>query len=803
MRQRTDYPLPPASIHWPRPFDERFLYAPPERRTPRRAPPRRLPSPYPMRAAAAATLIGSGASSSSTVTTSSGTTTGGANTVFAVAIAWDASVTISSVSDSKSNSYTAQGSIQADGNGGNLRWYTCAAGTGGTSHTVTVNFSGTAYPSISFYEFTGVDTTLQQASQGQDSGGQPFTITTGAMPSGNWILLAACSNNTGSTGAYTANSSTPTMTLLHSEGDVSNYWTHGVGRMTSSGTGTVTPSFNRSGTAGGTSALSFIVFSESSGVSITPSAGTLTVTGFAPTVAASGGTSISPSAGTLTVTGHAPTLGLGISPGTGTLTLTGFAPTTGQNVAPGVGTLTVTGHAPTLDLGIRPGVGTLTLTGYEPTLTLTLPAPAPGVLVLTGHQPTVSVGANISTGVGTLTVTGFAPALDLGIRPDVGTLSLAGAVPTLSTGITPDAGALLVTGYAPTAAASANSNITPDAGTLSVTGFAPSLGLTITTGAGALVVNGHAPTLGDEINITTQVGVLETAGHAPTLGLAITPAAGVLVLGGHAPVLSLGITPDAGQIIVAGHVPTVEAAANIAINPLTGALVITGYEPSVAATGQPQTGELVLTGHAPTVEVSGEDIATDPKLIARPNVRIEGFGKRKPTPKPTPAPAQITNMHPPVPRPLAGGLLAALGAVPPEPGQLALIAAPARATPAPTATPQPVLVPSAAPAPRQAATAAPVALVAPVYAPLPAAPAPVPVVAGITPEQMTVLLQRMDALSETVSSRLVETNQALQADIERVTQLLEAERDARLAREKRELNEARAKEITARLLGGG
>ena len=78
-----------------------------------------------------------------------------------------------------------------------------------------------------------------------------------------------------------------------------------------------------------------------------------------------------------------------------------------------------------------------------------------------------------------------------------------------------------------------------------------------------------------------------------------------------------------------------------------------------------------------------------------------------------------------------------------------------------------------------------------------------PVAAGITPEQMTALLQRMDALSETVSDRLVEANRGLQADIERVTQLLEAERDARLAREKRELNEARAKQITSRLLGGG
>lgn len=231
-----------------------------------------------------AVLIGVG-TGNSPVATSSATTTTGSN--FAICVAWDNTANISSVADSNSNSYTAQGTDQLDGNGGRLRWYVCLNGTGGATHSATVTFSGTPYASVSFYEISGADTSaVQQATQTQDSGGQPFTITSGVLPSGNWCLLAAASNNTGSDGAYTANASTPTATLLHSEGTTASFWTHGVSRMLSSGTSAVTPSFNRSGTAGGTSAMALIAFTEGAAgsSSITPSAGSLVIAGLSPTV---------------------------------------------------------------------------------------------------------------------------------------------------------------------------------------------------------------------------------------------------------------------------------------------------------------------------------------------------------------------------------------------------------------------------------------------------------------------------------------------------------------------------------------
>lgn len=206
------------------------------------------------------TLLGSGTTGGSP--TSGGTSTSGAR--FAVAIAWDAGQTISSVVDSKGNSYSAVGTPQADGNGGLSQWYFSAGGSSGASHTATVSFSGSAFPSISFYQCTdGASAAHSGSAQGQDSGGQPFVLTSGTMPAGNWGALALCSNNTGSDGAYTANASTPTFTLLHSEGTVASFWTHGVSSTTSSGTGAVTPSFNRSGTAGGTTGMAILVIEES------------------------------------------------------------------------------------------------------------------------------------------------------------------------------------------------------------------------------------------------------------------------------------------------------------------------------------------------------------------------------------------------------------------------------------------------------------------------------------------------------------------------------------------------------------
>lgn len=208
-----------------------------------------------------ALLLGAGTSGTNTATTTAGTSVAGDR--FGAKVAWDATASITSVTDNKGNTYTGVGTPQADGNGGLCQWFFSPGGNAGASHTVTVLCSATAYISVSAYRIPdGAASAHAASAQGQDTGGQPFTLNSGTPPSGNWLLLAGCSNNTGSDGAYSANASTPTATLLHSEGTVSSFWTHGVSKMLSSGASAVTPSFNRSGTAGGTSGMAILVVAE-------------------------------------------------------------------------------------------------------------------------------------------------------------------------------------------------------------------------------------------------------------------------------------------------------------------------------------------------------------------------------------------------------------------------------------------------------------------------------------------------------------------------------------------------------------
>lgn len=196
-----------------------------------------------------------------------------------------------------------------------------------------------------------------------------------------------------------------------------------------------------------TEAYGFLVYltysAASSGTTVTPGTGALTLTGYAPTVTAQGNVTVTPGVASITVTGYAPTVTAPetVTPGGGALSLTGYAPTVTapETVTPGLASLTVTGYPPTVTAPetVTPGVGSLTLTGYAPTVTA--PAnvwatPGLGNLTLTGYAPTVGSGDKLLTpGVGVLTLTGHPP-------------TLTGTTKTVTVGVA----ALTLTGYAPT-----------------------------------------------------------------------------------------------------------------------------------------------------------------------------------------------------------------------------------------------------------------------------------------------------------------------------------------------------------------
>lgn len=278
-----------------------------------------------------AVLVGThGATTSNTVTTGSGTSSVSGST-FLIGVSWDATTSISSVSDSKSNTYTAVGTPQNDGgagSGGNHQFYVCENGTGGTSHTATVNFSGTAYPTAHLIEITGAATPVQDIAVQTQDAGTPFTASTGTLAQANEVIVALCGANIGSAGAYASSN----FTILSQENDVSQYWGSAVASLVVSSTSSVTPSFTRTNSSGAAAVLAISFYEDAGGeAAISPAAGVSTC----GTLTGSGGneSAISAAAGvstTATLTGSAisqahfatpPTIGvhtlLGIEDGSG------------------------------------------------------------------------------------------------------------------------------------------------------------------------------------------------------------------------------------------------------------------------------------------------------------------------------------------------------------------------------------------------------------------------------------------------------------------------------------------------------
>lgn len=147
-------------------------------------------------------------------------------------------------------------------------------------------------------------------------------------------------------------------------------------------------------------AIAFKIGGGPTTTTLTPDAGTLTLTGRTPVVVLR--LTVPVPKGTLTLTDLAPALNLSIAIPKAAITLTGLAPAslTGTRLAPAKGTLTLTGLAPTIaasdQIRLEPSPAALTLTGYAPVSTTTAHVrlePGAGVITLTGLPPIALVYA--------------------------------------------------------------------------------------------------------------------------------------------------------------------------------------------------------------------------------------------------------------------------------------------------------------------------------------------------------------------------------------------------------------------------
>lgn len=126
---------------------------------------------------------------------------------FLIYFATTSSATISTVSDSKSNSYTSQASIVETNDGTKLWVYKTENGTGGSSHTATVDLSSGGILWVALVEVTGGATSsIIDVSATAYNFNDPHdcAVTTTVADT---LLIAAVHTSQGVGGAYTAGGS--------------------------------------------------------------------------------------------------------------------------------------------------------------------------------------------------------------------------------------------------------------------------------------------------------------------------------------------------------------------------------------------------------------------------------------------------------------------------------------------------------------------------------------------------------------------------------------------------------------------
>ena len=391
--------------------------------------------------AIAVALIGTrGTSSGSTVTTGSGTSTGGSGNHGFLFVSFDPGVTISSISDSKSNTYTQLDSTRtADGRSA---VYWCENWTGGSSHTATVNFSGSAFPVAHLVEVTGALSSGAidvQTGVTADSS-YPITVNSGTLTQAANAVLMMCQDNRTTGGSGYASSST--LTVISAENDVASFWTSGVGYAITAATTDVAYQIDRNAAPTNSGAHLIVVKEAASGYTMTAAQGSYALTGqtanllYSPATYTAfqtsfqsnafqiyGGTLGSPGAYTLTaaqgsysLSGQIVTLrgGRRIACAQGAYTLSGQAASLlgGKIMSAAQGVYAITGSTAQIDYAITASQGTYSIVGQAAILKIARQlSAAQGSYALSGQNASLRVGRGISAAQGTYTLTGQDAAL--------------------------------------------------------------------------------------------------------------------------------------------------------------------------------------------------------------------------------------------------------------------------------------------------------------------------------------------------------------------------------------------------------
>lgn len=203
---------------------------------------------------------------------------------------------------------------------------------------------------------------------------------------------------------------------------------------------------------------SFFDYVTSSGATATPAAGSLSITGLAPTTFGSANAAIaSPSA--LALSGLAPsaTSGVVLTPGASSLALSGSAPSlTSDHIlsADTTGSLSLTGSEPTVfgDANAAPGAQIVALSGLAPAISSDqILTPGAASLTFTLYAPSATSDANLTPGAQSVALSGQTATVSVVPDPPVyvgvGTVAVGDHTAVLSPGLHASvaAGDLLIT----------------------------------------------------------------------------------------------------------------------------------------------------------------------------------------------------------------------------------------------------------------------------------------------------------------------------------------------------------------------
>ena len=505
--------------------------------------------------------------------------------------------------------------------------------TGGSPSTGTVTLTGPA-PStgttVTLSSNNAAATVSPTVTVTSGNSSATFTVTTTAVTTLTLAAIGASYNGVNESATLTITAPAPALSA------VSVNPTAVIGGTSSTGTVTLTA-------AAPTSGISVTLSSNSAAATVPPTVTvtsgnssatfTVTTTGVATTTAASIGASYNSvnKSATLTINPPAlsaislnPTSVTGGSPSTGTVTLTGPAPTGGipvtlssNNAAATVPpTVTVTsGNSSATFAVTTTGVATTTTAsigasynGVNESATLTITAPAPALSAVSVN-PTTVIGGTSSTG--TVTLTAAAPTS--GISVTLSSNSASATVPptvTVTSGNSSATFTVTTTGVATTTAASigASYNSVNKSATLTINPpalSAISLNPTSVTGGspstGTVTLTGPAPTGGIPVTLSSNNA---SATVPPTVTVTSGNSSATFT------VTTTGVATTTAASIGASY-NSVNKSATLTINP--PALSAISLNPTSVTGGSPSTGTVTLTGPAPTggipVTLSSNNVA--------------------------------------------------------------------------------------------------------------------------------------------------------------------------------------------------